>query len=449
MENGCEINTLEDNNNCGACGNVCAGGTSCLSGACPVILRVTTTGSETEGDGSAAAPYATPNRAATVAATHPSPTRVSILVAAGTYTATATISLNHNAFMVGGYDGTDWSARDPVANATVINVGSATGGLVSLGSGTTPYAGIDGFTLQPPNPCRANFKCVTASGSPFIRRISCTVHAKYTGSGAINYTGTGSPVIEDNSFRVDDGPSSNGGTTTVYISGGNPTVKRNDIRMLPSYGRYPYAPCVSGIPAGKTAVISHNVLDSGATTAVNGTAGLLVNSSSATATAQITNNTLRFGWANSYDAFGIGPSVTGGTTSMRYIIENNIIWSGPNRSTLTVCIKPSGANIVSLKNNIQFNSQTGFLPGVTTIAGVNSLGGASGNKSFVMVGSNTYFVNDSTDFHLKDVNLADPYSVMVTGGPLERGVPYWDLDRALRTGDGTTGWSVGAYEQDH
>jgi hypothetical protein len=33
-DNGCEINLLTDNNNCGACGIVCGGGMSCVSGSC-------------------------------------------------------------------------------------------------------------------------------------------------------------------------------------------------------------------------------------------------------------------------------------------------------------------------------------------------------------------------------------------------------------------------------
>ncbi|MDP3214924.1 MAG: hypothetical protein Q8S73_12520, partial [Deltaproteobacteria bacterium] len=39
VPNGCELNTTSDENNCGACGRVCATGQECTAGACVSVLR--------------------------------------------------------------------------------------------------------------------------------------------------------------------------------------------------------------------------------------------------------------------------------------------------------------------------------------------------------------------------------------------------------------------------
>lgn len=232
----------------------------------------------------------------------------------------------------------------------------------------------------------------------------------------------------------------------ISCTGAAPQILGNDVRLLAPYGRYQEGIVVAAVPAAQTAVISSNLVDTGAQASWNGNAGIEANGGGAAAV--IANNTVRFGDGPSYAAFGIGESVTGTTSTMAYTVVNNLVWSTQNLANDLCVALSASTTLTSLANNNLFNCPGGLTSGQTAIAGVNGLTGASGNVSFVMTGANTYFVNDASDFHLNPVNLADPNSVMVDRGGLDRGAGNVDLDGRPRTGNGTTGWSLGCYEQD-
>jgi hypothetical protein len=417
------------------------------------ILRVATTGDDTAGTGSAAAPYATLAKAATVAAALPASTTVQIRVAAGSYTTTSTIALNNNTSLLGGYTTADWNTQSPSTNVTTLadsGIPPLTAGnwtaLVSLGSTSTSLAGVDGFTLAPPSPVAAStaniyYACVSSQGSPFVKRINCTLHGNTNTVTGIYHYG-GSPLFSDNVFRVDLGPNANGTMFGLYVLSSTPTILGNDVRMVTPYGRYQEGILVSGIAGATPAYIVNNIVDTGAAASWNGNASIMVDGSGS---AVITNNTVRFGDGPSYKSFGIGATLFSDSSSLAYTIENNIIWSTQALAN-DYCIKLS--TFTSLKNNVFFGCPGGFTSGQTTIAGVNGLSGASGNSTFTLVGSNTYFVNDGTDFHLKAVNSGDTNSVFLTSGGLIKSLYPTDLAGTARTGSGSTGWSIGAYEQD-
>ena len=181
---------------------------------------------------------------------------------------------------------------------------------------------------------------------------------------------------------------------------------------------------VSSLPPGGVVDSSDNVVDTGAATSSSGNWGIEV---SGVGTAEILNNTVRFRDATNSLAFGIG-GTPGNSMSLRFVIENNLVWSTvdvPN----TACLNLPLTSIDRLRNNNLFNC-------------------SSGNLSFVMTGAKTYFVDDATDFHLKDVNPMDPNSVTLAAGGLDLGSGRRDVEGATRTGNGTTGFSLGAYERD-
>ena len=79
-----------------------------------------------------------------------------------------------------------------------------------------------------------------------------------------------------------------------------------------------------------------------------------------------------------------------------------------------------------------------------------------GNDSQNAFGSNAYFVNaggsssgtvTTGDWHL--VAGSDAIATFLTRGGLDRGGVALARDGVTRTGNGTTGWSLGAYEQNN
>lgn len=411
-------------------------------------LRVSTAGSDVTGDGTAGAPFGSLPRAAQAAMQLPPETEVEIRVAGGQYELREPVSIGHRVMLLGGYDGRDWKARDVASHpVTLIDAGLSrtTGGfraLVAITEGPTESAGLDGFFLVPQTPAGAPVACVVSAGSPVIRNNRCTLHANGNLGVGLSHTG-GAPLIEGNLLRLDAGPSPNGTLMGLALRESAPRIRRNDVRFTAPYGRYQQGIVVADVPRAASAIIAHNMVDTGAQLSWSGNSG--IEAWGAGASVVIANNTVRFGNGPAHLAFGIGGPLQGPGESAALTIENNLVFSSFNQSNV-VCIKSAGLP-VSLKHNNLFRCSGGLTSGEAGLAGVNALPGAEGNVSFDLVGANSWFVNDASDFRLRAGGGAE-FAAVKTGGR-DLGLSFsLDRDGVARTGTSGFGWSMGAYEQD-
>jgi hypothetical protein len=245
---------------------------------------------------------------------------------------------------------------------------------------------------------------------------------------------------------------------------GNGQFLRNDIRILPPYGNYVRAMRVELPGAGNTTTIANNVIDVGMSDSYFANVGIALRGAFATGSIVIANNTIRFGSSSSTGS-AIGP--TGGNVSvntdinaLRLTVENNILWSvrASGTSTTNKCIMHGPTpTMVSVKNNLFYGCGSEIATGSATAAALNALAYGGGNDVQDAFANNTYFVNaggsssatvTAGDWHL--VPGSDALATFLTRGGLERGsATAIDRDGAARTGNGTTGWSLGAYEQNN
>lgn len=410
-------------------------------------FRVSTAGRDT-GDGSAGAPFGSISQAAQAAMRLPPQTEVEIRVAGGQYVVQEPVGIGHRVMLLGGYDGRDWAARDAAAHpVTIIDSGlsRATGGfraLVTIAEGATERSGLDGFVLAPQTPTGAAVACVVSAGSPVIRNVRCTLHANGNLGVGISHTG-GAPLIEGNVLRLDAGPAPNGTLMGLSLRESAPRIHRNDVRFTAPYGRYQQGIVVADVPRAASAVIAHNMVDTGAQVSWSGNSG--IEAWGAGASVAIANNTVRFGNGPAHVAFGIGGPLQGQGESAALSIENNLVFSSFNQAN-TVCIKTADQP-ASLRRNNLFRCSGGLTSGEARLSGVNALSGAEGNLSFDLIGANAWFVNDASDFRLRAGGDGE-FAAVKTGGrdlglTLDR-----DRDGVARTGTSGFGWSMGAYEQD-
>jgi len=325
-----------------------------------------------------------------------------VIVAEGTYN--ESIVLVEGVSLRGGYDATTW-VRDIDANITIIQ-DLSTGGTsaspifaICCDSAITNNTIVDGFT------------------------INSSTNAGALSASAI-YLNGGSPIISRNRITTANGVTTYG----VYgISSTNAIIRNCEIvngNASSTYGIY--------LTNSSVAQVYNNVIIGGSGIA----SGYCIYSGSSSAFAA-RNNTMYLG--TSPLLFGIylelGPNA---------VIENNIISSGG--TGIGIYENGAGNDPVSLRNNNIYNCASLYFDNgitITLIADVNALANASGNIS---VDSN--FIGGN-DFHLQATSDVQVRTGGIDGAsPIEDWGYAYDKDNVDRTGNGVTGWSLGAYEFD-
>jgi hypothetical protein len=181
-----------------------------------------------------------------------------------------------------------------------------------------------------------------------------------------------------------------------------------------------------------------------------------MNSSRGKFSAVIRNNTILVGAKNSYFAtYGFGvkkPSSRSSTTnpSVKLWFDNNIVFGPTGQTTQTsygiYCYSVSYCIVQSMKANNFFSLKTfaklsSYYTSVTSLQ--NAYATAQSNINVEMVNAG-YFTNTAT----KDYSLSGLAPASISAGGLDGGALNWgfstDLDGYTRTGNGTTGWSMGA-----
>jgi hypothetical protein len=336
-------------------------------------------------------------------------------VAAGNYEvndqAGTNIIMKNGISLYGGYNESDWS-RDITVNQTIITDISTTGGssadtnsAIYIDETVTKITEIDGFYING-STAGSNY-----SAAIFINGGKSTISNNILkgGSGLFSYAiyvtlSNEFLEIRNNTLIGGSGNSSFG----IYLYNSSPNIFNNTITGVTDSG-------------GLNTEFSY---------------GIIVYESSP----YIRNNTInggnpQMGTSTSYVIF------------LNYsfpVIENNIMFNVGGMINYGM-LDQNGSTIISLKNNDIFSCTTGlFYNGVTTYTNVedlNSLSYANGNIS------EDAMLDMVNDYNL---TLASPLSVKEGGidGSTKGWLYSYDKNGTQRTGNGLTGWSIGAYEHD-
>jgi hypothetical protein len=253
-------------------------------------------------------------------------------------------------------------------------------------------------------------------------------------------TDSSSPTIQGNTI--------NGGSASTYSYGVNndassPIVQGNIIDGgsgdTKSYGIYNYP---SASPT-----IRNNIVNGG-----NGGESYGITSYSSSSPV-IENNTVN-GGSGATKAYGIDMLLSSSGT-----IENNIIFT-TGTATSNYCLREGdvSSDPISVRNNDLFSCSTALYfdentTDLTVVADVNVLAGASGNISVdplfedIDGTDDDITTMDDNDWHLTVSSPASVATGGIDGGPLGEDWGFTtDMDGVIRTGDNTTGWTMGAYE---
>ncbi|MBX2994131.1 MAG: InlB B-repeat-containing protein [Bdellovibrionaceae bacterium] len=382
---------------------------------------VATTGNDTTGDGSAANPYQTVAKGLASAAA--SATKRAVRVAAGTYSQTAQLSLgNNNIQLLGGYD-SNWN-RDIAANETILTYSSAScvSGAIRV-SGLTGTQLIEGITLTTPSSSGCIGIYLSASPNTSIRRNKIIIDAN-------NGTSKGIRVVRE---------------FTGTISG-------NFINLAINTGRYVDGITFEEITSTSEGKIENNVIN----VAVNPyndnpSAIKIADPSASPGKLLIRNNTFILGTYQSSAAVR-GSGGSSGAVDLSF--DNNIAFLGKSASNMVYGIY-SDANVTltlqSFKNNNLFLLSKVFndlstSESYTTVADLETAHPteASGNISVEMKAAG-YFTDPANG----DWRLSGTAPTSISEGGLDGSALSWGFSTNLlgitRTGNGITGWSMGAY----
>ncbi|MDH5716476.1 MAG: Ig-like domain-containing protein [Spirochaetia bacterium] len=393
------------------------------------------------------------------------------------------LMLSDGIYLYGGYSASDWSLRDSVLYETIIQDTSIAGGLnTPVEIQSVQYSLINGFTIKAGN--GYNSTAILISGNALVSDNKFVLGNAFNtnyGIFAANssiikdnqiinqqlnetvygiYEISGKSMITGNSIDLGiNGNSNSYGIYTIsssYIANNQINSGSNDY----TYGLY----CNNASPT-----VLGNIIDAG--TAAFSSYGIYNNSSKPA----VINNVINGGSAatNSYGIYNL--------TSFSYFVQNNTIIGGPaqnsygifkleklkidNNILLTqgtsvdVCLYEANStdDPTTVRNNDLFSCTvyrdfdaacTGNADGdsqnsTCALTEAEALTDAliSGNVSV-----DPLFVNQAGG----NFNLQAASPVSVTAGGLDGAAINWlfniDILSVTRTGDGSTGWSMGAYE---
>jgi hypothetical protein len=398
----------------------------------PHTLYVRDSDGDDNNPGTDALPYK--NIRAAIAAATISP--ANIHVAEGNYT-------EHNLAMVegvslyGGYDGTDWNNRDTSNCPTIVtdSIASGDSGLVPhtvflIGDGIGNTTVIDGFTIEGGGGDKSS--AILIAGDSTYRNSSPIIQNNILNGGngsartyAILNTNSSAPLIQNN-----------------IIFGGKDTQRSVGIENSQSF----------------TPIIRNNVIHGGV--AIQTTRA--IDNFYDVNAAVIQNNTIYSGIAP--DSKGILYGINAAPAN----IENNIIFGG------TYCIYESVSDDPGVLRNNNLSACTTLYGDHDSGQHFDTICDPSGNfgNSDCSITLNTPIGTDNSDVYIdavtdtefadfdgldNDVNtVADNDWHLTISSPVELRTEALDLsplfnfdkDGIVRTGNGTTGWSRGAYERD-
>jgi len=391
------------------------------------------------------------------------------------YQAGTHIQLVEGISLYGGYSRTNWSVRDPEIYITTILDTSATGGIVYkenrviyAGSGITDLTVVDGFNIIGGSGEGSSGFFVEDGGAPIIQNntinggnglytygilntnlSSSTIQANDINGGNGGYFSTGilndssSPIIWRNNISGGSGGISSDGISNMYSS---PVVESNNIYGGDggdtSYALFNYS---------SSPILINNIINGGVgRSESNGIYNV-------SASPFIANNSISGGSSG-----GETKGIVNHLSSLPRV-ENNIIFTA-NTGSFNYCFFEgfNPLDPVTFRNNNLFNCSSGLYydekaTAITDIASVNGLTDtiASGNISIDPIfadidglDNDISTINDN-DWHLTASSPSTVTTGAIDGGPHGENWGFTlDMDGVSRTGDNTTGWSMGAFEYD-
>ncbi|MFH1873863.1 MAG: Ig-like domain-containing protein [Pseudomonadota bacterium] len=438
------------------------------------------------GDGTMANPFASIREAITLAQTN-------LIVSGGTWNAAevhvaeGTYEVDHSTdthiimvdgvSLFGGYSPTNWTVRNIVDHPTVIADIGVVGGVggdpscaVENGSGISADTIIDGFSIIGGGAGEISAIFNHDDASPTISNNMIGLddsEAPETTNGIYNRDDS-SPIIENNT--IDGGNST---TTSNGIMGSNRSsliIRNNNI----SAGDATMGVGVYNI-GSSNATIQNNVISGGVSTiftmaiaAVGGgafvienniifggtaliTAGLLVGDN----TALIRNNIIDAGQGTT-DSYGIR------IDDSQPIIENNLIFSSGTGDEYCIYEITVDSDPTAVNNNNLFSCSTALYHDADGDGDILAVGDMELDLTLELITAANNISEDvsgcldSGASYIFDSSLAgcgftlDDFTFDTAGA--DGAAAGWDfIDDLLgltRTGDGTSGWSIGAHEYD-
>ena len=392
-------------------------------------IYVSTTGNDTTGNGSSSTPYLTIAKAVTIVQAASTKGQYPIYVAGGTYNITSQIDYSSSntgkaLALYGGFS-SDFSTRNPATHETILrDVRTGTNMTMYFalnGAGIIDEIVVDGFTFQSGqsqgSPVATNYTPIYTLGELFLTITNNKFDVDYTYSGGVHGVNL-SPMtsnlnqyytMANNKFILKN----SSGTATTISALETPNYYTDTNLTFNLHNNLVYMPT---LPSSSARILSFYL----------STAGNSYN---------IKNNTILYAGSGTSASF-VSFYFQNGIAQIHF--DNNLIYS---TNGVGVGLKMSGS-FASFKNNDIYNftqlSNNGSAQ--TTAANLNALTNASGNIS-----ADPAFVDTTSNW-----NLTGSAAASVRTGGLDGSPKGWsfstDLTGTARSGDGSTGWSMGAYE---